>query len=234
MENIFVGCAFALGPTCRSAQHLRLNNLRMQAFPLDWMLGYELDAVLELFSADFTSFFKEREIIDFENNTSYRSVKDTRHGIISLHHFPKCHDIDAFYEKIFYPQMIKRFEKSKRIMISSGHVLFVTHRNDSIDSLNCFLTEMVKILNIKITIVNMRQGDDENTKFININKKAFIIDCSFDDVYHGENRDEIWLGNREKWKNILFHVNLPFFTRVEACLHRLSVKIKSKLSLPQE
>ena len=34
---------------------------------IDWMLGYELDAVLELFSADFTSFFKEREIIDFEN-----------------------------------------------------------------------------------------------------------------------------------------------------------------------
>lgn len=76
-----------IGDTCRPAYHLKMNDLRSQAYPLDWQKGYSLETVIHLFKTGFEDFFDD--IVEEEDGLERdcRRVRDVKNNIISLHDF---------------------------------------------------------------------------------------------------------------------------------------------------
>ena len=60
-EKIEVDCMIPIGEACEPCQHLRKNNLRISAFPLDWMMSYSLETAIHFLETKFADFFENIE-----------------------------------------------------------------------------------------------------------------------------------------------------------------------------
>ena len=88
----------SVGNACRPAYHLALNDLRNEAYPLDWQMEYSLDTVIHLFKTKFSDFFVDiEEAVEFE--AACRQVKDVKNNIISIHHFPRNIELEKAQEE---------------------------------------------------------------------------------------------------------------------------------------
>jgi len=79
----------SVGIACRPAYHLKLNNLRDEAYPLDWQMEYSLHTVIHLFKTKFVDFFVNLEEDDAGGDSKNRRIKDITNNIVSVHHFPR-------------------------------------------------------------------------------------------------------------------------------------------------
>ena len=211
MKNIdnFYDLYVSVGDSCRPAFHLRKHDLRIEAYPLDWMTRYSLDTVIHLFETKFEDFFVETVDESTEPFRRWRKVRDTKNNIISVHHFPWAEDIEQ--SKIeFRDKMKKRFKRLDDNMNNAKRVVLLCYRTDSVDKLQCFLKKISSLYpHLEIKLINMRNNPEmdvneyEKRMYV-AGDGLFIEDYSFNDTFnpdvvkHGE-----FAGNAPIWNDVL-------------------------------
>lgn len=226
--KITADIVLSIGVACRSAKQLKTANLRKYAFPLDWMMNYDMQSVVYHFQTDFADFFKNKAIEGQEQSKNYTKlrVRDTDTKMLSIHHFTADLDLEEQYAKKFLPAMLKRYHFVKKIMRNARHIVLVSHRQEDTNVFVGFLQEMHQLFPCKITLLNVRHDDkseryDEKqvndymtVKEIKINDDLKVVEYSFDDRCHDELSS--WVGNTPKWQEMLAGYQLSWKTRLKA------------------
>lgn len=208
-DYILTDIAISMGIDCKPAHYLRKNCLRISSYPLDWMMRYSLESVVELFRKDFCDFFLETEDYPQKAQHGLRYVEDTKNKIVSSHNFPLDRDIDEVYKE-FTETMIKRYTRLKQYMLSAEHILFVSGRPDPIENYEKFLLDMNQMFKCKMTYLNIKYNPTEELLKKELNSNLNIIQYSFKDTYPDseEANGEEWTGNYIKWDEIMKTIKL--------------------------
>ena len=86
----------SLGPACRPAWHLKLNQLRYVSCPFDWMMSYSLETVIKfLKQKNLNGFFEKYEYMNRDSGNC-KVVKDITNQVISMHSFPISMTVEDF------------------------------------------------------------------------------------------------------------------------------------------
>lgn len=203
MEADFI---LSLGPACRPAWHLKLNNLRYLSSPFDWMMNYKLDTFIKfLKQKNLNGFFEQKEYMNKDSGNT-RVVKDISNEIISMHSFPVSVNIDEFYPS-FIKIMNKRFERLIQIFEQSKTIIFISNRQDC-DEIKHFIFDFNELYkNKNIIYINV-----ENSQLLEYEEKDEYLAANimfkhvyFNDVHpNGDTKDNprYWLGNEECWTKL--------------------------------
>ncbi len=212
-EQIEVDCMIPIGEACRPCQHLRKNNLRISAFPLDWMMSYSLETAIHFFETKFADFFENIEEIPNKYCGDHKFVKDTKNGVISIHHFKKDEPLESEHKK-FRTIMLGRAEKLHNILENSHSIGLICNRKDASDKeLIDFIEKFSKIYpNKKITLINVVDEDipDFKKSILFENENLKIIQFTFKDVppIKDEKKFPQWEGNPGYWKKIMENIKV--------------------------
>lgn len=212
-EKIKVDCMIPIGEACRPCQHLRKNNLRISAFPLDWMMSYSLETAIHFFETKFADFFENIEEIPNKYCYNHKFVKDTKNGVISIHHFKKDEPLESEHKK-FRTMMLGRAEKLHNILENSHSIGLICNRKDASDKeLINFIEKFSKIYpNKKITVINVVDEDipDFQRSVLFENENLRIIQFTFKDVppIKDEKKFPQWEGNPDCWKKIMNNIKV--------------------------
>lgn len=212
-EQIEVDCMIPIGEACKPCQHLRKNNLRISAFPLDWMMSYSLETAIHFFETKFADFFENIEEIPNKYCGDHKFVKDTKNGVISIHHFKKDEPLESEHKK-FRTIMLGRAEKLHNILENSHSIGLICNRKDASDKeLIDFIEKFSKIYpNKKITLINVVDEDipDFKKSILFENENLKIIQFTFKDVppIKDEKKFPQWEGNPGYWKKIMENIKV--------------------------
>ena len=212
-EQIEVDCMIPIGEACRPCQHLRKNNLRISAFPLDWMMSYSLETAIHFFETKFADFFENIEEIPNKYCGDHKFVKDTKNGVISIHHFKKDEPLESEHKK-FRTIMLGRAEKLHNILENSHSIGLICNRKDASDKeLIDFIEKFSKIYpNKKITLINVVDEDipDFKKSILFENENLKIIQFTFKDLppIKDEKKFPQWEGNPGCWKKIMENIKV--------------------------
>lgn len=212
-EQIKVDCMIPVGEACRPCQHLRKNNLRISAFPLDWMMSYSLQTAIHFFETKFADFFENIEEIPDRYCGNHKFIKDVKNGVISIHHFRKDEPLESEHKK-FRKIMLGRAEKLHNILKNSNSIGLICNRKDASDKeLIDFIEKFSKIYpNKKITLINVVNEDipDFKNSVLFENKNLKIIQFIFKDVppVKDEKKFPQWEGNPDCWKKIMENIKV--------------------------
>lgn len=212
-EQIEVDCMIPIGEACKPCQHLRKNNLRISAFPLDWMMSYSLETAIHFFETKFANFFENIEEIPNKYCGDHKFVKDTKNGVISIHHFKKDEPLESEHKK-FRTIMLGRAEKLHNILENSHSIGLICNRKDASDKeLIDFIEKFSKIYpNKKITLINVVDEDipDFKKSILFENENLKIIQFTFKDVppIKDEKKFPQWEGNPGYWKKIMENIKV--------------------------
>ena len=206
-----VDCCFSIGQNCKTAYHIDRHGKRFQAAPLDWMRDYSLDTVLHLFESKFSDFFEEiDEVEPWPGEVNARSVKDTKNGILSIHHFLYGKPLDEEKER-FRNTMKHRAKKVDEIIQNSDSVALIYSREDLqhgipdnkkfIDFAKKFSKiypgKKIYFIIVKISNIN---GIQRHVLFKKDNVK--VVSFTFYDV------GTDWTGNHNMWDKVMNHIKL--------------------------
>lgn len=209
-SKIDADCVFSLGGACRPAQWLRKEKMRFQSCPLDWMMKYSLDTALHFFGNKFSDFFENAKATG-EIIGSHRVVKDTKHEIVSMHHFSKNMSLESAKKEV-RNTMLNRAKKVDEVFKKSDSIVFVCNRNKaSVEDFKKFLKGFDKIYpKKKITIINVYDNNSNkvNKKTLFEEKNLKLIQYSFNDVSPDKKKYPDWEGNPFGWKEVLGDIRL--------------------------
>ena len=198
-----------VGRACRTAHHLTLNELRNEAYPLDWMMAYSLDTVIHLFKTKFVDFFVNIEEDNIGGDNKNRRIKDITNNIVSIHHFPRNVEVEKAKTE-FLAKMNKRFKKLDDKLEKAKRVVLICNRTDTIEKLQIFLKEFSTLYpHLEIKLINIRE--DENVEVNSYNTKQYVVtdflsieEYCFNDMFNTISNEEAdWRGNVEVWGHIL-------------------------------
>jgi|GEM_PF-2015385 len=199
----------SVGGACRPAHHLTVNDLRNEAYPLDWQMAYSLDTVIHLFKTKFVDFFIDIEEDNIEWKGTHRWIKDIKNNIISMHHFSRDIEVEKA-QKEFLQQMHKRFKRLDDKLEEAKRVVLICNRTDTIEKLQFFLKEFSALYpHLEIKLINMR--NDEKAEVNSYNIKQYIVsdylsieEYIFNDTFNTFTKEKAdWRGNVEIWRNVL-------------------------------
>lgn len=201
-------CDFSLsiGKHCRPAIELRLNGLRFFSAPLDWIGGYTLDVLLDLYKTNFKTFFEKYEI-NYEEQATEDTiwVGDPVNNLFSVHHFKKDKDIAESYKE-FMTAMRRRADRLEHYLEVAHDIVLVAERDESKEELMDFLksfSDLYPHLNIRLFNVrhdiNMESVSYKEVMYMD-NGKLSYLEYTFNDTKRGE---ETVSGNRPVWKKVL-------------------------------
>lgn len=199
----------SVGEACRPAYHLLQNDLRNEAYPLDWMRAYSLDTVIHLFKTEFTDFFINIEDNNIEGDSKNRCIKDITNNITSIHHFSRDIEVKKA-QKEFLEKMNRRYKRLNDKLKKARRVVLICNRSDTIDKLQFFLMEFSFLYpHLEIKLINVLNNEkmDINTYMM---KQYVLSDClsieeySFNDSFNSVTKEKAdWRGNIGIWKDIL-------------------------------
>ena len=198
----------SLGPACRPAWHLKLNQLRYVSCP------YSLETVIKfLKQKNLNGFFEKYEYMNRDSGNC-KVVKDITNQITSMHSFPISMTIEDFYPT-FIQIMNKRFERLIQIIESSNNITFLSNRKD-VNEIKKFLLEFNELYKDKtIVYINIEHTpelqDSYEESFEPVTENISIQHVYFNDVHiNGETNDNprFWLGNEECWKKLCLTLHL--------------------------
>ena len=200
----------SIGIACRPAMHLGINDLRCEAFPLDWQMAYSLDTVIHLFKSSFQDFFSDiEEDTKQEGVEKNRRIIDIKNNIISIHHFPQSQELEET-QREFRKKMIKRFTNLDRKLRESKRIVLVANRTESLEQLKDFLKQFSQLYpHLEIKLINVRTVETKNSdkyerKCYHVAENLFIEEYLFNDVYNSETGEMYSArGNISAWGNIL-------------------------------
>lgn len=198
-----------LGITCRSAYHLQANDLRNEAYPLDWQMSYSLTTVIHLFKTQFRDFFVNVEEDSNKGNRKHRWIKDITNDIVSVHHFPRDMEIQEA-QKVFHEKMNKRFVGMNDRLMKAQRVVLICNRNDTLEELQLFLKEFSTLYpHLEIKLINIRNNEEMDInsytmKRYVLSERLSVDEYIFNDTFNGFIQEKAdWRGNMEIWGNIL-------------------------------
>lgn len=204
----------SLGPACRPAGHLKLNQLRYVSCPFDWMMNYSLKTVIKfLKQKNLNGFFEKHEYMN-RDSENCKVVKDIDNQIISKHSFPISMDIKEFYPT-FIQIMNKRFQRLINIIENSEKITFLSNRND-VNEVKQFLFDFNELYeNKNIVYINVEHSpelkDSYEENIEQITENIRIHHVHFNDIHiNGDTKDNprYWLGNEECWKKLCSTLHL--------------------------
>jgi len=126
----------SLGECCRLASYIRDSQLSEYAFPFDWMMSHDFEAIYQLFLHDFKDYLKidnlkdlnfyDRTIGEFEDikNFSYLRVLDLQYNIESRHDFPLENSIEQSYEEVM-KKVNRRVKRLYRTLEREDIIIFL-------------------------------------------------------------------------------------------------------------
>lgn len=208
-DKILTDYIVSVGIACRPAHYLRKHKLSRCSNPLDWMMNYTLDAVIQLFENNFNNFFLNRKEHIEKTKGDFRYIEDTSNGMVSVHHFSVDKDINLGY-LAFKKTMKHRYNIMKNHMLFSDHILFISNRNEPIENFEKFLIEISKLFKCKCTYLNIRNSEINEKIEQQITPNLKIIDYSFNDLHPDGLIDNpnLWLGNTGEWNNIMKKIKI--------------------------
>ncbi len=202
-----VDCVFSIGAKCRPAYYIQKYNMRFQAAPLDWMMNYSLETAIHLFETKFCDFFEEIEEIPNKSRKNCKVIKDTKNGIISIHHFNKNSPLQVEHEK-FREMMLNRASKVDEILNQADSIGLICDRSDvTTVQLIEFAKKFSKIYpNKEIILINVVDVDTEviHKSVLFKDDKLTIIQFVFSDKQPIEEANKFpkWTGNQMAWKSV--------------------------------
>ena len=207
----------SLGGTCKTAHHLKRNNLRIAANPFDWLMCYTLANVTDIITTRFETFFRDIQ----EDNTrktrnGCRYIFDKNNNFVSMHDFKKKIDIHSQYTT-FYDKMKLRFYRMLEYINHSESVMFICNRDENISNFENFIKNISEIFDKKYLFVNVRHHDDTSTiikRTYNLTEKICIIEYIFYDIHSKgpTGHSDYWMGSTDNWDIILNEYQLsPLF-----------------------
>jgi len=205
---------FSLGPCCRPAYYLQLCGLRKCAYPLDWQ-GCPLESALHLYQTGFQDFFNDYTDLSRKAKClkGLRHVIDNKNNIVSMHHIKDNIPLDQAVKK-FKETMIKRYIRLDKHLRNANSILILANHNKKKDELVNFVIEFSKIYKHKrITLINIHDRKNGKNKHIyKINADLKVIEYFINDENkNGKNpktNKDFWLGNEEKWTEIISEYKL--------------------------
>lgn len=120
----------------------------------------------------------------------------------SIHDFPIKQSL-LEYQPIFRAKMTKRFETLKNSIKSSKNILFLSAREESLESCESFLRSMYQYHCANYTLLNIRhtpQSTQTQRKVISFSKELTLVEYLFDDSGEGK---WWWIGNTQEWNRIM-------------------------------
>lgn len=206
----------SVGGACRPAHHLLVNDLRNEAYPLDWMMAYSLDTVIHLFKTKFVDFFVDIEEDNIGGDSKNRRIKDITNNIISIHHFLRDIEVEKA-QKDFLQQMQKRFKRLDDKLEEAKSVVLICNRTDTIDQLSFFLKEFSALYpHLEIKLINIRNNEEMevnsyNTKQYVLSDSLSIEEYHFNDTFNSITKEKAdWRGNVGVWRDVLRNYGNPF------------------------
>ena len=205
----FYDLYISVGGACRPAYHLQVNDLRNEAYPLDWMMAYSLDTVIHLFKTKFIDFFVDIEEDNIGGDKNSRRIKDVTNNIISIHHFPRDMEVKKA-QKEFLVKMNKRVKNLDAKLENAKSVVLICNRTDTIEKLQFFLKEFSSLYpHLEIKLINIRNDEEMDVNSYNM-KRYVLSDClsieeyCFNDTYNSFTQARAdWRGNMGIWGDIL-------------------------------
>ena len=174
-------CIIPVGPHCRPAIHLRASGLRKVSYPLDWMMDFSLNEVVDLFKLDFSGFFEnasedENKTSNFEQeqdmqekSTQQKERKAkfvyAKSGMTSIHHFPLEFSLNE-YLPTFQAIMTRRYKRLKQTIRHSKYIAFICARPCSVDELAHFGRQMSELFHNEkwLGVANERERERERER----------------------------------------------------------------------
>lgn len=196
----------SIGWGCRPAHQLRINGLRDETFPLDWM-DAPLEATIHLYETGFKDYFKSIKE-EGEGDEKSRRVIDVDNRIISLHHFPKRKSLIKGHEQ-FLGMSEFIYDNLNARLKNAENIFLLSYWTYPIYDLEDFVIRFSKVYaNKKILLVNVRNNNQLNADTIIeeskiITKDIKIIDYTINDTYDENGKEYDWKGNNAAWKKIL-------------------------------
>lgn len=209
----------SIGPVCRPAYHLMINDLRNEAYPLDWQMEYSLDTIIHLFQTKFNDFFTDIEESNPDWNGTHRKIKDTKNNIISIHHFSKDIELPKAHEE-FLQKMSLRFQKLDEKLKKANKIVLIGNRNDTVKELQNFITEFSCLYpHLEIKLINIRNNrelsiDSYSKNHYVVNENLSIEEYCINDAFNitTQNRAD-WRGNVAMWGKILEKYHSKYFNQ---------------------
>jgi len=203
----------SVGSVCMCAAWLLEFKLSKMSSPLDWMMKYDLNAVLRLFQNDFKDFF-----LTYENLGNYDSthlcIKDQKTGMISIHHFLQNEDLNTAVLE-FNALSIKKWRKIKNSILKAKDIVFI--HNDAFDFKNSkhFLEEISLLFGKDKKFYLFNVSDDKNKQFneltitqYKLNNKLKIIHFLGNNTSISTSASDFWKGNSFLWSLLMQHLSL--------------------------
>ncbi|MEA4858762.1 hypothetical protein [Solidesulfovibrio sp.] len=199
MDSLFgeYDIILSAGLACRPAISLKRNNLRLFSVPQEYMMRYGLDALAKLYETCFANFFVD---ITYEGAHSDKYwVKDNATEMVSIHHFPLSLSKARGYV-MFHETMRNRIARMYRMMYLAENMLFLSNRNESIESLAMFRDRINSVFpGKKFKMLNV----------ISCNEDIFELSRTADGIYQAKFNDapsdasRQADGNIQKWDLLL-------------------------------
>lgn len=197
-----------IGGDCTPAHYLRLQGLRREAYPLDWMV-FGTDALMHLLQTGFSDFFASIAEEESIEANPCRYIRDTRNDVLSIHHFPKDREIDDALEE-FRATMRRR---SVRLddRLTRGHSLLMLGCRDDADERVCrTLLDVAKLYpHLRMHLVNVCDAPDMDSSELrqeryDLSDRLRATCCHFNNSCdtHAQKPFGLW-GNEALWRRVM-------------------------------
>jgi hypothetical protein len=203
----------SLGGLCHSAQLLKINDLKKESYPFDWIFS-SLPMVEHCIKDDFKTFLDKSQYIDYTTNITLKETQcehrfygkmlgNPEHNIIFNHHNPLSNENDYAY----FERCVNRFRDLLKSTKNKRFLLFDTNEdvaNNLKKYLNfCyFLSEHIS--NYKLFVINNKVDGFQNHEWIIVDKLRLLrlqTNSNTNGLVFNDKSDEDYLNKLiEKWE----------------------------------
>lgn len=143
-KNLTYDMVCSLGERCMTAHQMRLNNLRSQSNPFDWIITEDTSQLVNTILNNFSHFFDKEDIIVTGRTKEHLIIKDLSTGFRCPHDIKANSDFDLEYEefRMKYSHRISRFMTQ---LHTASSILFIRTNANEND-----IKELVKLTAVNI------------------------------------------------------------------------------------
>jgi|GEM_PF-1115852 len=194
-EPLFI----SLGSHCEPAHALRLGGLRKAAFPFDWIISFDGEALIEILQEDFRHFLEDEYFLSFGPAGhllhSYYHLEFLHEGDFNVNFLEQLQELKSKYQR-----RIDRFRKLNNysgeiVFIRSSYEFSVTdpHRcykfEDNVEISDAYAFKLHEALkkyfpNLKYKLIIINKLDHEGVEEIKLSESLFKIKLHSSDVYN--------------------------------------------------
>lgn len=190
--------ACSLGERCMSAHQMRLNGLRSNSNPFDWLICMDLDQVIQVLLTGGRDFFRRENLQVVEGSKGHLNVTDSLTGFIALHDFRKGQPFDQEYE-LFVEKYNRRFGRLFELLQQASSILFVRTNVQKADYEKLLALEQLNPdAQMDFLIINTMEMDQVKRLESPYNNMMIYGISEHPDIAY-----DVWMGNHAHWREVL-------------------------------